>query len=64
MKVPFIYSIQNMSQAPSMCLSERILRMNWTISRIPCWISKNIFVLGSYESLAMLEGKIGNGPFF
>jgi hypothetical protein len=27
-------------------------------SRIPCWISKIIFVLGSYEFLPMLEGKV------
>ena len=30
-------------------------------SRIPRWISKIIFVLGSYEFLAMLEGKIRKG---
>ena len=47
--------------APSKCLSERI---NWIISRIPRWISKNIFVQGSYESLAMLEGKTRKGLFF
>ena len=33
-------------------------------SRIPCWISKNLFVLCSYEFLVMLQGKIRNGPFF
>ena len=33
-------------------------------SRIPCWISKNIFVLGSYEFLVMLEGKFRNDPCF
>ena len=27
-------------------------------SRIPRWISKIIFALGSYEFLAMLEGKV------
>ena len=27
-------------------------------SKIPCWISKNIFVLGSYEFLAMIESKL------
>ena len=32
--------------------------------RIPLWIWKIIFVLSSYEFLAMLEGKIGKGPFF
>ena len=41
--------------APSKCFSERI---NWIISRIPRRILKNMFVQGSYESLAMLEGKI------
>ena len=33
------------------------LRINWIISRIPCRISKIIFVQGSYESLAMPNGK-------
>ena len=33
-------------------------------SRIPCWISKIIFASGSYEFLAMLEGKTGKGLFF
>ena len=32
--------------------------------RIPRWTSKIIFVLGSYEFLAMLEGKIREAPFF
>ena len=27
-------------------------------SRIPCWISKILFALGSYEFLAMLEAKL------
>ena len=44
--------------APSKCLSERI---NWIISTIPHGISKIIFVYGSYEFLAMLEGKSGEG---
>ena len=47
--------------APSKCLSERI---NWIISTIPHRISKIIFVYGSYEFLAMLEGKIREAPFF
>ena len=46
---------------PSMCLSERI---NWIISTIPHRISKILFVYGSYEFLAMLEGKIREAPFF
>ena len=33
-------------------------------SRIPHWISKIIFVLGSYEFLEMLQGKVRKGPFF
>ena len=61
MKVPFIDFIQNMSQFPSKSLSERILMINWVISS---WISKNIFVLGSYEFLAMLEDKIRKGFSF
>ena len=37
--------------------------INWIKSRIPRWIWKILFVLSSYEFLAMLEGKIGDGPF-
>ena len=33
-------------------------------SRIPHRISKNFFALGPDEFLAMLEGKIGECPFF
>ena len=33
-------------------------------SRIPHRISKIIFILGSYEFLAMLDGKIRETPFF
>ena len=47
--------------AQSKCLSERI---NWIISGIPHRISKILFVYGSYEFLAMLEGKIREAPFF
>ena len=45
------------------CLSERI---DWNISRIPRRISKILFVYGSYEFLAMLEGegKIREAPHF
>ena len=32
-------------------------------SRIPYWTSKNIFVLGCYEFLAMLEGNVRKGSF-
>ena len=34
------------------------------LKQIPCWISKIIFVLGSFEFLAMLEGKTREGSFF
>jgi hypothetical protein len=33
-------------------------------SRIPHRISENIFILGSYEFLAMLKGKIRDTPFY
>ena len=33
-------------------------------SRIPRWISKILFALGSYEFLAMLEGKNRKGLLF
>ena len=39
------------------------LRINRIISRIPRRISKIIFVQGSYESLAMLNGKTRQGLF-
>ena len=35
-----------------------------TISKIPQRILKILFVYGFYEFLAMLEGKIGEAPFF
>ena len=41
-----------------------ILGLKWIISRIPHGISKIIFVQGSYESLAMPNGKTRQGPFF
>ena len=39
-------------------------RMNSIISTIPHRISKILFVYGSNEFLAMLEGKIREAPFF
>ena len=51
--------IQNLSQAPSYLSIN--LRIDWIIW---IWISKIIFVQGSYESLAMLDGKTRQGPFF
>ena len=38
-------------------------RINWIISKIIHRISKILFVYGSYEFLAMLEGKIREAPF-
>ena len=38
--------------------------INWIISKSDCDIGKIIFVLGSYEYLVRLEGKIRNGIFF
>jgi hypothetical protein len=38
--------------------------MNWIISKIPHRILKILFDYGSYEFQAMLEGKIGETPFF
>jgi hypothetical protein len=47
--------------APSKCLSKGI---NGIISTIPHRISKILFFYGSYEFLAMLEGKIRETLFF
>ena len=57
----FIQKCLRLRPAPSKCLSERI---NWIISTIPDMISKILFVNGSYEFLAMLEGNIREAPFF
>jgi hypothetical protein len=38
--------------------------MNGIISKIPHMNLKNIFVLGSYESIERLEGKTGERLFF
>ena len=62
-KVPLSDFFPKVSQAPSKCFSKWINWINWIISRIPCWIWKILFVLGSYEFLAMLEGKIWKCPF-
>ena len=40
------------------------LGIKWIISRIPCRISKIIFVQGFYESLPILDGKTRQDPFF
>ena len=61
MKSAFSEFIQNMTQAPSMCLFKWI---NWIISKSDRDIGKILFVLGSYEYLVRLEGKIRDGIFF
>ena len=58
-KVPLSDFFPKVSQAPSKCFSKWINWINWIISRIPRWIWKILFVLSSYEFLAMLEV-----PFF
>ena len=64
LKVWFSDFIQNLSQAPFMCLYLSInLGINWIISRIPRGISNILFVQGSYESLAMLDSKARQCPF-
>ena len=45
----------------SMYLSERI---NWIISSFPRWISKILFVLGSWDNFESLGCRIGTGYFF
>ena len=45
----------------SMYLSER---MNWTISSFHQWISKILFVLGSWDHFGSLGFRIGECPFF
>ena len=44
-----------------MYLSERI---NWIISSFPRWISKTLFVLGSWDHFESLRCKIGEFPLF
>ena len=56
MKVPFCDLFQNVYQAPSMCISMWIKVNNRN--------EKILFVLGSYEYLERLEGKIGEWLFF
>ena len=54
-----------MSQALSKCLSKWIKVDKWDYFKSPSHeLKKNIFVLGSYESLERLEGKTGEAPFF
>ena len=61
MKIAFIEFIQNMYPAPSKCLFKWI---NWIISKSGRNIRKIPFVLGSYEYLERLDGKIRDGVFF
>ena len=53
MKVPFIEFIQNMTEVHVLIWEGIEDKLDY-ISRIPHWISKHIFVLGSYEFVAML----------
>ena len=62
--MPFSDLFPKVSQAPSKCFFKWINWINWIKSRIPRQTWKIIFVLSSYELLAILEGKIGKGPFF
>ena len=64
MKVPFCDFTQNVSQALSMCISTWIKWIIGIISKIPHRNSKILFVLGSYEYLERLEGKIRKCLFF
>jgi hypothetical protein len=61
LKVPSSYFIQNMSQILYKCIN---MWINWMISKSNHNIWKIIFVLGSYEYLERLEGKIGKCLFF
>ena len=45
----------------SMYLSERV---NWIISSFPRWISKILFVLGSWDHFGSLGCRMGECPFF
>ena len=58
MKVPFHDFIQNLSQAPSMCIFMWIKVNKWNYLKISHRNSKILFVLGFYEYLKRLEGKI------
>jgi hypothetical protein len=57
-------SFEVLSKCHYLTFSKKCLRINWIISRIPHRISKILFVYGSYEFLAMLEGRIKEAPFF
>ena len=59
--MPFSNLFPKVSQALSKCFFKWI---NWIKSRIPLWIWKILFVLSSYEFLAIMEGKNRKGPFF
>jgi hypothetical protein len=60
MKVPFCDFIQNVPQALSMWIKVK----NGIISKIPHRNSKILFVLGSYEYIERLIGKIRKCLFF
>ena len=64
LKVWFSDFIQNLSQAPSKYLSEHKSGDKFDYLKNPSRDFKFFFVLGSYESLAMLDGKTRKDPFF
>ena len=63
-KVPFFDFIQKMSQAPSSSVQVLVWEDKLDYLKNPSQDFKNYFCLWSYELLAMLEGKIGEAPFF
>ena len=64
MKVPFSDFIQKMSQAPASSFQVLIWEDKLDYLNNPSQDFKNFFFHGSYEFLAMLEGKIREIPFF
>ena len=64
MKVPFFVFIQDMSQAPSNSVQVLIWEDELDYLKNPSQDFKNPFCYGSYEFLAMLEGKIREAPFY
>ena len=62
--MPFSDFIQKMSQALSSSVQVLIREDELDYLNNPSQDYKNSFFYGSYEFLAMLEGKIGEAPFF
>ena len=63
-EVPFFDFIQKMSQAQSSSVQVLIWEDKMDYLNNPSQISKILLVYGSYEFLAILEGKIREAPFF